>query len=260
MRIIITGFLLLLAVSSIQAAYITDKLVAGLYKEAKVSDKPIKALNSGTPLEVVSRENGFVKVRTSDGVIGWVESTYLTDEKPARSILLDTQAKLSILQKKMDKLSKPGDSDKLKAVEEISSLQEKLAQSQGKVSQLEIQLKAARLSGDKLDESKELLEREKQQLVADMQQENTLLKQQIKQVADILGMPANIPVSTESHTQMNGSETGQGAAALPAELGRVLSGTGLWISALVILILGFVGGYYFMHYRVRQRFGPMFRL
>lgn len=94
----------LLFVSTAHAAYITDKLVAGLYPDAKLTDKPLKALNSGTPLEVVSRKNGFVKVRTSDGSVGWVESTYLTDEKPARSILLETQARLATLQKQFEKL------------------------------------------------------------------------------------------------------------------------------------------------------------
>lgn len=96
--------LMLLLVSTAHSAYITDKLVAGLYQEARVTDKPLKALNSGTPLEVISRKNGFVKVRTSDNTVGWVESTYLTDEKPARSILLDTQARLATLQKQFEKL------------------------------------------------------------------------------------------------------------------------------------------------------------
>jgi len=272
MRLIISAFILLLAVTSSQAAYITDKLVAGLYKEAKVTDKPIKALTSGTPLEVISRENGFIKVRTSDGVVGWVESTYLTDEKPARSILLDTQAKLSMLQKKLDKLSKlEKNTDAAKAVDEIASLQEKLAQAQGKISQLEIQLKASRISGDQLDESRELLEREKQQLVADMQKqnrvalkalekENALLKKQIQQVAEIIKVPVGKAGTKPAKTETVKTTDKQAEKSMLHELTASLSDRLLWIIGIAVLLLGFVAGYYVMRLRVQQRFGPMFRL
>ncbi|MBT8439139.1 MAG: TIGR04211 family SH3 domain-containing protein, partial [Gammaproteobacteria bacterium] len=241
MRLIITGLLLILAVTTTQAAYITDKLVAGLYKEAKVTDKPVKALTSGTPLEVVSRKNGFIKVRTSDGVIGWVESTYLTDEKPARSILLDTQAKLSILQKKLDKLSRlEKNADAAKAVDEIAALQEKLAQAQGKISQLEIQLKASRISGDQLDESRELLEREKKQLVADMQKqneaamkalqnENASLKKQIQQVADILNVSESNMTAKPEKAAVSDNSGDQAGKPLLAKLTALASDKLIWM-------------------------------
>jgi len=272
MRWIISAFVLLLAVSSSQAAYITDKLVAGLYKEARVTDKPIKALNSGTPLEVISRENGFIKVRTSDGVVGWVESTYLTDEKPARSILLDTQAKLSMLQKKLDKLSKlEKNADAANAVDEIASLQDKLAQAQGKISQLEIQLKASRISGDRLDESRELLEREKKQLVADLQKqnkvalkalekENALLKKQIQQVAEIIKLPAGKAANKPEKSEPVKEPGKQSEKSLLHQLSATVSGKLLWVIGIAILLLGFVAGYYVMRLRVQQRFGPMFKL
>ena len=272
MRLIITGLLLLLAVTTAQGAYITDKLVAGLYKEAKVTDKPIKALSSGTPLEVISRENGFIKVRTSDGVIGWVEATYLTDEKPARIILLDTQAKLSMLQKKLDKLSKlEKNADAAKAVDEIAALQEKLTQAQGKISQLEIQLKASRISGDQLDESRELLEREKKQLVADMQKQNeaaltalqkdnAALKKQIQQVADILKVPAGTATAQVEKPEASANAGDQAGKSKLAEWIASISSKLLWIIGITILLLGFVTGYYVMRMRVQKRFGPMFRL
>ena len=272
MRLIITGILLLLAVNATQAAYITDKLVAGLYKEAKVTDKPLKALASGTPLEVVSRKNGFIKVRTSDGVIGWVESAYLTDEKPARSILLDTQAKLSIMQKKLDKLSKlEKNTDAAKAVDEIATLEEKLAQAQGKISQLEIQLKASRISGDQLDESRELLEREKKQLAADLQKqheaaskalqnENASLKKQIQQVADILNVSVSNTTAKPEKAAVSDNTVNQAGKPLLANFTASVSNKLFWMIGIAILLLGFVAGYYVMRLRVQHRFGPMFKL
>jgi hypothetical protein len=257
-------FFLIGSLSVSQAAYITDKLVAGLYKEAKVSDKPIKALNSGTPLEVVSRNNGFVKVRTSDGTIGWVEATYLTDEKPARSILLDTQAKVSILQKQLEQLKgMQASGDTLS--EDPVDWQDRLAKAQGQISQLQIQLQAEKLNSKKLQDSQQLFDREKQQLVADMQartetamqalqQENLSLQAQIQKVAEILNIPA------AQTPEDAGVDSNQAIAPSQKDIQQMLSDYFLWALLGIGLLLGFAGGFYYMRHKVTQRFGSVFRL
>ena len=250
--IVLTGLSLLLLTALGQAAYITDKLVAGLYKENKVTETPLKALNSGTPLEVISRKNGFVKVRTSDGTIGWVEAAYLTDEKPARSILLDMQAKLSVLQKKLEQakgMAASGESV------DISEWQEKLTMAQGQISQLEIQLKAEKLNNKKNMQDQQSVEQLKQQLTADLQakadaaqqalkNENQALREQIQQVADIL----NVPARTTEVDQPRSSSM---------DTVNALSSHWVLILLAVVLLAGFAGGYYWMKRRVIQRFGSV---
>jgi len=256
------GILLSWICISVQAAYITDKLVAGLYSEAKVTDKPVKALNSGTPLEVISRENEFVQVRTSDGTVGWVEAAYLTDEKPARSILLDTQAKVSMLQKQLEQVKGLAENASANGgVADLAQWQEKLTKAQGQISQLEIQLKAAKLNNQKWQESQQSLDGEKQQLIAQMkaeseaamvslQQQNEALKEQIRQVAEILN------ISPEAIS----AETPAVAATTQMKIVEILSHDWIWVLLVVALILGFAGGFYFMRYKVIQRFGKVMRL
>lgn len=248
------ALLTVLMASYVNAAYITDKLVAGLYKEAKVSDKPVKALSSGTPLEVVSRKDDFVKVKTSDGTVGWVEATYLTDEKPARSMLLDAQAKVSQLHKQVEKLGK-GQSGSIVGEQDLSDLQEKLTKAQGEISQLEIQLKAAKLNNKKFDETQQTFEKEKQQLAENIQaqsdkalaalkKENADLREQISRVGQIL----KIPVASSD--------------VVPEPVGwqddnsiKLMGG----ITAIAIII-GFAGGFFYMRHKIARRFGGMFRL
>ena len=76
------------------AAHITDQLVVGLYAEPKTEGKPLHLLSSGTPVEVLRREGGFAEVRLVDDRKGWVEAGYVTEEKPAKAMLLETQARL----------------------------------------------------------------------------------------------------------------------------------------------------------------------
>ncbi|MEJ2530117.1 MAG: TIGR04211 family SH3 domain-containing protein, partial [Gammaproteobacteria bacterium] len=97
---------LLLAVSSAQAAHITDKLLVGLYAKPEGSTKPIKVLPSGTPLEILEQKGAYSRVRLGDGKDGWVKSVYISKEKPARAMLLELQAKLGTLQNKLQQTEK----------------------------------------------------------------------------------------------------------------------------------------------------------
>ena len=76
------------------AAHITDKLVVGVYDAPKVEGTPLSLLSSGTPVEVLERRDGFARVRLADGGEGWIEAEYITEEKPAKAMLLETQARL----------------------------------------------------------------------------------------------------------------------------------------------------------------------
>ncbi len=52
---------LLLSATTVQGAFITDRLVAGLYSEPDITNRAIKALTSGTPLHIIERKKPFPK-------------------------------------------------------------------------------------------------------------------------------------------------------------------------------------------------------
>jgi hypothetical protein len=89
-----------------EGAYITDKLLAGLYAAPTRSEEPLKLLPSGTPLEILGHRGGFSRVRLTDHQTGWVESTYVTMEKPARVMLLEAQATAGELRTQLDEQGK----------------------------------------------------------------------------------------------------------------------------------------------------------
>lgn len=79
------------------AEYVTDKLVAGLYKTEDANGVLLRGLPSGTPLELLERGGPMVRVRTGDGVEGWIGRDYVTGEKPAQVMLLELQAEMGDL-------------------------------------------------------------------------------------------------------------------------------------------------------------------
>lgn len=131
-------FVFLLAIScSVQAAHITDKLLVGLYTKPASGVQPIKVLPSGTPLEVLERKDAFSKVRLGDGKEGWVKSVYISDEKPARAMLLELQAKSSTLKDKLSQMEKELEAARSSSAPtqnaDLSKLQQELSQTKEKL-------------------------------------------------------------------------------------------------------------------------------
>ena len=94
---------LMLCPSLVYSAHITDKLLAGMYAKPNATEQPIQLLPSGTPLELIGEQKGFVKVQLVDGKTGWVEKRFLSDDKPAKVRLLALQSKYRQLQEKLDR-------------------------------------------------------------------------------------------------------------------------------------------------------------
>jgi hypothetical protein len=85
----------------VPAAHITDQLLAGLYEEPSSGQKPIKLLASGTPVAVLEKRAGYQRIKLTDGTEGWVNASYVTDDKPAQVKLEEAQAQIAELKKQL---------------------------------------------------------------------------------------------------------------------------------------------------------------
>jgi len=141
-------FILLLTLSiSAQAAHITDKLVIGLYEEQSLEGEPLKLLASGTPLEVLEKQDEVLKVRLADDTQGWVEAGYVTEEKPVSMMLLEAQAELHQLKQSGGTID--SESPQLKL--ELEAARERIS----RLEKGQADLLAARMAQGKLEDLRE---------------------------------------------------------------------------------------------------------
>ncbi len=85
-----------------ESAYVTDRFEITLRTGPGTQHKILKMLPSGARLEVLERnDEGYVRVRTGDGVEGWVLARYLQEEPVARERLAQAQARLDRLRKEV---------------------------------------------------------------------------------------------------------------------------------------------------------------
>ncbi|NCF74117.1 MAG: TIGR04211 family SH3 domain-containing protein [Gammaproteobacteria bacterium] len=94
----IIGFLGLAPLSVLgETAYVTDNLRLGLYATEDTSGRPIRMLDSGQAMEVLSRDRNYANVQLPDASEGWVKAAYLVDEKPAKLIVAEITAERDTL-------------------------------------------------------------------------------------------------------------------------------------------------------------------
>jgi uncharacterized protein YgiM (DUF1202 family) len=85
MRWVLSMTLLLLTANAhAERLYISDKLVVSAYAEASQESERLASLESGDAVESLDREEDYTRVKLADGREGWIKSTYLTSQPPAR--------------------------------------------------------------------------------------------------------------------------------------------------------------------------------
>ena len=221
--------LALLLLGAAHGAHITDKLVVGVYSEPNAEGTPLRLIASGTPLEVVKKGQGFSEVRLADDTRGWVESSYITEEKPAKAMLLETQAKLRQMGM------------------ELAGLREKVAADDGS---------PAGPASSAAPTARE----------AQLRQS---LQQAEQRIADLEQALAEVPRDQDARTELEtlrlrtaeavhlladaqGLQLTAGVAPSPPGLLQRYRG---WIIGGGALLLGFGAGVAFIDYRIRKRYG-----
>lgn len=72
--------------------YIDDTLRVGVRAEIGHQTAPIEVITTGAVLEILEQEDQYARIRTDDGIEGWVRTRYLTDSPPAKITLTQVNA------------------------------------------------------------------------------------------------------------------------------------------------------------------------
>lgn len=126
---IILTFALLAQFAIIQHAfaetrYVSDQLIITIRAGKSTGHKIIKTLKSGTPLEILEKDKTYLKVRTTDGVEGYVLSQYITSEPPKIQRIKELEKINSSLEDKIRNLEESRNNIEM----QLNSLQENYKQ------------------------------------------------------------------------------------------------------------------------------------
>lgn len=66
-----------------RAEFVSERLYLGIYELPDSSTTPIKMLPSGSEVEVMEKQDDFLRIRMADGTEGWARAEFITDNIPA---------------------------------------------------------------------------------------------------------------------------------------------------------------------------------
>ena len=139
-RFLLLFFLLSLSALSIpswaETGYATDALPVPIRRGTSTEHKILRMVPSGTPLQILETDDaeGYSKVKTPEGIVGWILTRYLMDQPPPRQLAAQLQSQVDNLEEKNKVLKEKADAldttsaSLTRCSEELSEIQHTAAQ------------------------------------------------------------------------------------------------------------------------------------
>lgn len=80
------------AAAAAETLYVIDRLVVGIHEDTTRDSPVLRLVPSATALEALEERGEFVRVRTGDGLEGWVDAAYVSPELPAQRVVEELEA------------------------------------------------------------------------------------------------------------------------------------------------------------------------
>jgi len=107
-----------------ETRYVSDQLVITLRQGKTNQHKILRTLETGTPLEVLEEDESYLKVRTNDGLEGYVLVQYISSDPPKQGIIKRLEGENNDLKREIGRFKKSNDELNAK----IATLQKNHAQ------------------------------------------------------------------------------------------------------------------------------------
>ena len=156
MRYIFLHFILVMLASYVivppaaaETRYVGDQLVITLRQGKSKQHKILKTIKTGTPLELLEEGDPYLKVRTNDGVEGYVLRQYISADPPKTQRIEELELLNSSLQKKIRSLEEARSNLEMQLQTTEGNFEEKFASLTSKSADLEQNLEQA-LSNERI--------------------------------------------------------------------------------------------------------------
>jgi len=121
--LLIFAIILTITIKSVFAdtRYVSDELIISVRDGQNQDDNVLGYIRTGTAVDVLEEKGHYLRIKTKDGLEGWVQTQYIISEKPNGRIIEDLRNEINDLNKKVES-SKNGQgslSDKLLVTKQI---------------------------------------------------------------------------------------------------------------------------------------------
>jgi SH3 domain protein len=84
-----------------ETRYVSDRLIVSVRNGTNQDDNVLGHIKTGTAVNVLEEKGRYLRIKTEDGLEGWVQAQYLISEKPNGRIIEDLRNEINELNKKI---------------------------------------------------------------------------------------------------------------------------------------------------------------
>ena len=108
----IVTFIVPASVNSVLAdtRYVSDRLIISVRDGEDQNAAVLGYLETAAPVEILEEKKDFLKIRTEDGIEGWVRAQYIVSEKPKSLIIDNLKNEIEALNKEIHTIKNEEDS------------------------------------------------------------------------------------------------------------------------------------------------------
>ncbi len=216
------------AVAEIQ--YVSDMLIISVREGQNPEDTAVGYLPSATPVDVLEETDDLMRIRTEDGLEGWVRKKFIVAEKPKAIVIQELKQQISELESNLQGFQAGADDEGLKNMIQAHQNEIQAIQSQMQGYQKEIQTLTTALNNEK--KASAAHQNSFKEVNGQYQQ---LLKKQKENQSDSQKLAALKTENEALKKQLAERPTDQPMPMLSANMKWFLIGSG-------VLILGFIIG------------------
>jgi len=90
--------------------YVSDRLIISIRDGQNQDAAVLGYIETGTPVDILEEKEDLLKIRTEDGIEGWVRAQYIVSEKPKVLVIEDLKNEIKALNKELENLKNGQDS------------------------------------------------------------------------------------------------------------------------------------------------------
>ena len=126
--IFIVAFTVSASINSVLAEtrYVSDRLIISVRDGQDQNAAVLGYLETGAPVDILEEKEDLLKIRTEDGIEGWVRAQYIVSEKPKPLIIENLKNKIIALKKEIENIKNKKDSTSNALSESKKMYQEKI--------------------------------------------------------------------------------------------------------------------------------------
>jgi SH3 domain protein len=134
--IFIVAFTVSASINSVLAEtrYVSDRLIISIRDGQDQNAAVLGYLETGAPVDILEEKENLLKIRTEDGIEGWVRAQYIVSEKPKPLIIEGLKNEIKALNEEIQNIKNEKESTSDKLSESKKIYQEKIEELKEEVS------------------------------------------------------------------------------------------------------------------------------